>query len=98
MTEDRIIYNIASDLKIKPHQVKATLYLLEEKNTIPFIARYRKEATGSLDEVQLRAVQERFEYESLLADRKKTVEQSIREQGLWTQDLSRSLEKATLLR
>ena len=57
MTEDRIIYNIASDLKIKPHQVKATLNLLEEKNTIPFIARYRKEATGSLDEVQLRAVQ-----------------------------------------
>ena len=98
MTEDRIIYNIASDLKIKPHQVKATLHLLEEKNTIPFIARYRKEATGSLDEVQLRAVQERFEYESLLADRKKTVEQSIREQGLWTQDLSRSLEKAPLLR
>ena len=98
MTEDRIIYNIASDLKIKAHQGKATLHLLEEKNTIPFIARYRKEATGSLDEVQLRAVQERFEYESLLADRKKTVEQSIREQGLWTQDLSRSLEKATLLR
>ena len=98
MTEDRIIYNIASDLKIKAHQVKATLHLMEEKNTIPFIARYRKEATGSLDEVQLRAVQERFEYESLLADRKKTVEQSIREQGLWTQDLSRSLEKATLLR
>ena len=52
MTEDRIIYNIASDLKIKAHQVKATLHLLEEKNTIPFIARYRKEATGSLDEVQ----------------------------------------------
>ena len=98
MTEDRIIYNIASDLKIKPHQVQATLHLLEEKKKITFIARYRKEATGSLDEVQLRAVQERFEYESLLAARKKTVEQSIREQGLWTQDLSRSLEKATLLR
>ena len=97
MTEEQIIRYIAESLKIRPKQVQAALDLLQTSNTIPFIARYRKEATGGLDEVQLRDIQERFEYEQMLSARKEAIEQSVREQGLWTDELAAALAKTTRL-
>ena len=97
MTEEQIIRYIAENLKIRPKQVQAALDLLQTSNTIPFIARYRKEATGGLDEVQLRDIQERFEYEQMLSARKEAIEQSVREQGLWTDELAAALAKTTRL-
>ena len=61
--EQNIIKNISENLKIKKEQVSKTLKLLEEGNTIPFIARYRKEATGALDEEQIRKISEIYEYQ-----------------------------------
>ena len=94
MKEEQIIRRIAADLQILPKQVKAALALLAAGNTVPFIARYRKEATGLLNEVQLRSIQERFDYERALSARKETVEQAVKEQGLWTEELAAALEKA----
>ena len=94
MKEEQIIRRIAADLQILPKQVKAALALLAAGNTVPFIARYRKEATGLLNEVQLRSIQERFDYERALSARKETVEQAVKELGLWTEELAAALEKA----
>ena len=60
MTDETMIIEIARTLGVRPQQVQAALSLLDEGNTIPFIARYRKEATGTLDEVQLRCIQEQL--------------------------------------
>ena len=68
-----IIKEISKDLNIKESQVSATLKLLEDGNTIPFIARYRKEATGSLDEEQIRKINEVYEYQVNLLKRKEDV-------------------------
>lgn len=81
MTDETMIIEIARTLGIRPQQVQAALSLLDEGNTIPFIARYRKEATGTLDEVQLRCIQEQYAYEQALASRKETVRQSIEDQA-----------------
>ena len=97
MDNKKIINHIAADLSIRPAQISTVLDLFAQANTIPFIARYRKEATGELDEVQLRSIKERFEYEQALAQRKETVEQSITEQGKWTNELATRLEKARVL-
>lgn len=70
---DTIIENIASELKIKPSQVKNTLTLLEEGATVPFIARYRKERTNGLDEEQIRLIQEQYNYQENLKKRKEEV-------------------------
>ena len=59
---EELIKQVATSLNIKVEQVKATLSLLEEGGTIPFIARYRKEVTGSLDEEQIRAISKEYEY------------------------------------
>ena len=64
---------------------------------MPFIARYRKEATGELDEVQIRSIKESYDYELALAQRKETVQQSIIAQEKWTDELARQLEQATTL-
>ena len=87
MTDETMIIEIARTLGIRPQQVQAALSLLDEGNTIPFIARYRKEATGTLDEVQLRCIQEQYAYEQALASRKETVRQSIEDQGCWNAEL-----------
>ena len=72
-----IINEVSNDMDIKSTQVESVLKLLSEGNTIPFIARYRKEATGALDEEQIRKINEYYEYEvNLLADK-------IREVSLW---------------
>ena len=86
---------IATELDLRPAQVDATLRLLGEGNTIPFVARYRKEATGELDEVQIRDIRDRAEYLGELDDRRATILGSIEEQGKLTPELRTALERAT---
>lgn len=78
---------IASELQIKPHQVNATVKLLDEGGTVPFISRYRKEATGELDEVQVAAIRDRVQQLRDLDKRKEAVLKSIDEQGKLTDEL-----------
>ena len=62
MEQKKMLQIIATDTNVKSHQVEAVIKLLEDGNTVPFIARYRKEATGSLDEVQIKAIEDRYHY------------------------------------
>ncbi|HEU4560704.1 MAG TPA: Tex-like N-terminal domain-containing protein, partial [Longimicrobium sp.] len=78
---------IAAELGLRLPQVRAAIELLLEGNTIPFIARYRKEATGELDEVQLRDVRDRHEYLTELDERRAAILKSIDEQGKLTPEL-----------
>ena len=77
-------HKIASHLNISAQQVEATIELLDADNTIPFIARYRKEATGSLDEEQIRAITDMLEKLRSLDERRDTILKSIEEQGVMT--------------
>ena len=86
-----IIKAIAQELNIKIEQVKAVLTLLEEGNTIPFIARYRKEKTGSLDEEQIRKINEVYDYQVSLLKRKEDVIRLIDEKGLLTEELKNNI-------
>jgi protein Tex len=88
---------IAKELGLPLHSVTATVDLLDGGNTIPFIARYRKEATGNLDEVQLRQVQARLEYLRKLAERRAAIVEEITSQGKLTEELSKQLDAATTL-
>ncbi len=97
MTEEQIIHAVADAVGVRISQVRTALQLLQAGNTIPFIARYRKEATGVLDELQLRQIQEQYAHEQALASRRETVRQSIMEQGQWTNALAKQLEAATQL-
>ena len=83
-----IILEISNNLNIKPKQAETVLTLLEEGNTIPFIARYRKEATGALDEEQIRAINEVYIYQVNLLKRKEDVIRLIEEKDLMTDELS----------
>ncbi len=85
---------LASELKVAPRQVDAVLTLFKDGATVPFIARYRKEATGNLDEVQIRAIQERNEYLTQLDDRRTAIVSSVREQGKLTPELEAKLMAA----
>ncbi|MEU0492068.1 Tex family protein [Nocardiopsis sp. NPDC006139] len=85
---------IAEELGVGAHQVKAAVDLLDGGSTVPFIARYRKEATGALDDAQLRALEERLRYLRELDERKAAVLESIRSQGKLTEDLERSILEA----
>jgi len=76
-----IAERIAEELNVKPAQVAAAVGLLDEGSTVPFIARYRKEATGALDDTQLRTLETRLAYLREMEDRRKTILESIREQG-----------------
>ena len=87
MPSQKIVQQIASELSLAPARVQATLALFEEGNTLPFIARYRKEATGGLDEVQLRDVRDRGEYLVGLDERRGAILASIEEQGKLTDEL-----------
>ena len=78
-------------------QVKNVISMLDEGNTVPFIARYRKEQTGSLDEVQIRDIMERSQYIQNLKQRKEEVVRLIEEQGKLTPELQQSIVKATKL-
>ncbi len=96
MNQD-IIKQTSIELNIKPHQVEAVLKLLSEGNTIPFIARYRKEATGALDEEQIRKINELYEYQVNLLRRKEDVIRLIEEKGLLTEELKNNILNASKL-
>jgi protein Tex len=85
---------IAQELGIRVAAVRAVLELLGQGNTIPFIARYRKEATGELDEVQVRDIRDRHEYLTELDERRATILKSIEEQGRLTPELREAIERA----
>nr|WP_160725734.1 Tex family protein [Bacillus sp. USDA818B3_A] len=95
--DDQLLGKIASELSIPCKQVKSVISLLDEGNTVPFIARYRKEMTGALDEVQIRTILERWQYIQNLEQRKEEVLRIIEEQGKLTDDLSKSITKAEKL-
>ncbi|MFS8611660.1 MAG: Tex family protein [Planifilum fulgidum] len=97
MNDERIHQVIAEELGIRPAQVQASVQLLAEGNTIPFIARYRKERTGELDEEQLRAIEERYRYLRQLQQRKAEVIRLIEEQGKLTEELKSRIEQAVKL-
>jgi uncharacterized protein len=92
-----ILQTIADELSIKLEQVNVVIGLFKEEATIPFIARYRKEKTGGLDEVQLREIEDRLNYLTILEDRKETVLNSIDEQGKLTEDLRSKIQNALKL-
>ena len=92
-----IITTIANELNIKPSQVEATVNLIDEGCTIPFIARYRKEVTGGLDDEVLRNLDERLTYLRNLEERKETCLASIEEQGKLTDELKKQIMEATTL-
>ncbi len=85
---------IADELGVREQQVNATVALLDEGSTVPFIARYRKEVTGSLDDSQLRTLEERLRYLRELEDRRATILKSIEEQGKLTDELKASINEA----
>lgn len=88
---ENIINDISNELNIKTEQAKTVLKLLEEGNTIPFIARYRKEATGALDEEQIRKINEVYEYQVNLLKRKEDVIRLIDEKGLLTDEIKNNI-------
>lgn len=88
---------IAAQLKVRPDQIAATVQLLDADNTIPFIARYRKEVTGNLDEEQLRQISDLLVKLRSLDDRRQTVLRSIQEQDKLTPELQRQIQEATTL-
>ncbi len=92
-----ILKQLKEELGIRLEQVEATVKLIDEGNTIPFIARYRKEATGSLDDEQLRNLHERLQYLRNLEDKKTQVLGSIEEQGKLTEELKAQILAATTL-
>src|ERR1700745_1768827 len=98
MTENKvlspeILLHIAQTLNLPLRGITAVIELLDEGSTVPFIARYRKEATGNLDEVQIRAIEEKLAYIRELVSRKETILASIAEQGKLTDELKARIEQ-----
>ena len=91
---DSISSRIATELGVRPQQVTATIALLDEGATVPFIARYRKEITGSLDDTQLRNLEERLRYLRELDERRISILASIEEQGKLTPELQHAIQQA----
>ena len=91
---DSIASRIAAELTVRPEQVVATVALLDEGASVPFISRYRKEVTGSLDDTQLRQLEERLRYLRELEDRRSSILASIEEQGKLTPELDREIRQA----
>jgi uncharacterized protein len=89
-----IAQRIAEELRVRVPQVEAAIALLDDKATVPFIARYRKEATGGLDDTHLRTLEERLTYLRELEDRRAVILKSIEEQGKLTPELARSIRQA----
>ena len=90
----KIVQRIATELSVQPRQVAAAVQLLDEGSTVPFIARYRKEVTGNLDDTQLRTLEERLLYLRELEDRRAAILASIEEQGKLTDELRTAIEAA----
>jgi len=91
---NKILLQIAAELKVRPAQVQAAVELLDGGATVPFIARYRKEATDNLDDVQLRELEARLSYLRELEERRAAVLKSIDEQGKLTAELRAAVEAA----
>ncbi len=91
---DKILLQIAAELKVRPAQVHAAVTLLDGGATVPFIARYRKEVTDNLDDIQLRELESRLGYLRELEDRRAAVLKSIQEQGKLTPDLAAAIDAA----
>ena len=91
------VNRLAGEFKLRPQQVQAAVELLDAGNTIPFIARYRKEATGSLDDQVLREMAERLEYLRNLEKRREEIAAALEEQGVMTDELKAQLAKAVTL-
>src|SRR6202167_4333899 len=89
-----ILLHVAKTVNVPMKGLTATIGLIDEGGTVPFISRYRKEATGNLDEVQIRSIQEKLEYFRELEDRRETVLSTIREQGKLTGELRAKIEAA----
>ncbi|MBQ9408083.1 MAG: RNA-binding transcriptional accessory protein, partial [Clostridia bacterium] len=94
---DKFTAILAREFSLRPEQVAAVIELLDAGNTIPFIARYRKEATGALDDQLLRELAERLEYLRNLDKRREEIEKALTEQGVLTDDLRLQLQKAASL-
>lgn len=92
MDKDATIGILVEETGLQQQQVRQTVTLLQEGATVPFIARYRKEATGELDEVQIRLIQERLDYHTELNERRQTILNSIEEQGKLTPELRSQIE------
>src|SRR5512140_1314079 len=90
----RILAVLAAELACRPAQVEAAVALLDEGATVPFVARYRKEATGNLDDTQLRSLEERLAYLRELEERRAAILASITEQGKLTEELRLGIEAA----
>lgn len=97
MNTNDIPQRIAKELSVRPQQVAKTIELLDEGNTVPFIARYRKEITGSLLDEQIRSIEERLTYLRNLIKRQEEILRSISEQGKLTDELKMQIEKAQKL-
>src|SRR6201746_669190 len=87
-----ILLHIATSLNVPMRGLIAVIELLDEGGTVPFIARYRKEVTGNLDEVQIRDIEEKLAYFRELADRRETILRTIEEQGKLTDELRARIE------
>lgn len=92
--QSNIIRAIADELKVATHQISAAVALLDDGATVPFIARYRKEVTGNLDDTQLRLLEERLIYLRALEERRQVILASVEEQGKLTDKLRRAIEQA----
>ncbi|HLR33171.1 MAG TPA: Tex-like N-terminal domain-containing protein, partial [Fodinibius sp.] len=95
MTEKQIFSSIASELDLRPNQVSAAAGFLDDGATVPFLARYRQEATGGLDEQQIRSVRDKLEFHRTLEERKKTILKSIDEQDKLTDELREQITSST---
>ena len=92
--QQRIVSSIATGIHAKPDQVQAAVKLLDSGDTVPFIARYRKEVTGGLDDAQLRELESELEYRRGLEERRGTILESIRSQGKLTDKIARAINEA----
>jgi uncharacterized protein len=91
MTDSQIFSSIANELNLKPKQISSVANFLDDGATVPFLARYRQEATGGLDEEQIRAVRDKLEFHRTLEDRKKTILKTIDEQDKLTDELKEKI-------
>ncbi|CAD2072148.1 S1 RNA-binding protein [Phocicoccus schoeneichii] len=94
---EQLIKNLSTELKIKPEYISNVLSMLADKSTVPFIARYRKEQTGGLDETEIKAIEDEYRYLENLEKRKEEVMRLIDEQGMLTNDLKQDILKQTEL-
>ncbi|MDZ7680709.1 MAG: Tex-like N-terminal domain-containing protein [Fodinibius sp.] len=92
MTDAQIFSSIAQELNLKSKQIKSVADFLDDGATVPFLARYRQEATGGLDEEQIRSVRDKLEFHHTLEDRKQTILKTIAEQDKLTDELEEKIK------